>query len=377
METNRNRRGSRVSTFFALLLFAAAVILIWERFVGPADALHDSTSQPRPVVARGDLLDFEQATIEIYRAVSPSVVHVTNLVTGRNRLTMDIMAIPQGSGSGFFWDEKGYVVTNYHVVARGEAFQVALSDQTTYPAMLVGTAPHKDLAVLKIQAPPEQLRPLALGTSSDLQVGQQVFAIGNPFGLDQTLTTGIISGLDREVRSPLDIPIPGVIQTDAAINPGNSGGPLLDSRGLLIGVNTAIYSKTGDYAGIGFAVPVDTVNRIVPEIIRTGRAGRAGLGVKTVADQIRARLGFERGALIGEVSPDSPAERAGLRPSYRTSRGVVVGDLIVGVDGKPVDNIDALHSILASYDVGDTVEVELERDREIVRKRIELEDIDR
>ncbi len=369
--------GSRLATVFTMLLFTAAVLLIWERFIRPVGALHDRDARPRVVEPRGKLSDFEQSTIEIYKQASPSVVHVTNLVTGRDRLTMDILAIPQGTGSGFLWDDQGYVVTNYHVVVGGKAFQVTLADHSTYEGRLVGEAPHKDLAVLKIEAPRDKLIPIRVGTSGDLQVGQMVYAIGNPFGLDQTLTTGVISGLDREVRSPQDIPIPGVIQSDAAINPGNSGGPLLDSNGRLIGINTSILTTSGVYAGIGFAVPVDTVNRIVPEIIRTGRAGRAGLGVRLLSDQMRRQLGFDRGALIGEVTSGSPADRAGLQASYRTRRGIVPGDLILSVDDRKIESVEDLYSVLASYAVGESVSLTIVREGDRVEESLILEDIDR
>ena len=199
---------------------------------------------------------------------------------------MDVTEIPQGTGSGFVWDQDGHIVTNFHVVQEGDRANVTLNDGSTYPATIVGTTPDKDIAVLKIDAPPQKLLPLPIGQSSNLKVGQKVLAIGNPFGLDQTLTTGVISGLGREIKSVSGRPIHDVIQTDASINPGNSGGPLLDSSGRLIGINTAIYSPSGANAGIGFAVPVDTVNQIVPQLMKFGKITRPGLGISILADQI-------------------------------------------------------------------------------------------
>jgi len=227
------------------------------------------------VAARGDLAADEKATIDIYNRSRPSVVNVTTLTAKRNRYNRSVETVPAGTGSGFIWDNLGHVVTNYHVVEgvieKGEKVVVTLDDETTLEAVIWGVYPDKDLAVLKIVAPKEQLRPLAIGESKNLNVGQKVFAIGNPFGLDQTLTTGVISALGREIQSVNRRPIPGTIQTDAAINPGNSGGPLLDSSGRLIGVNTAIYSPSGTSAGIGFAIPVDEVNRVVDQLVRERR----------------------------------------------------------------------------------------------------------
>src|SRR5262249_43202181 len=267
---------------------------------------------------------------------SPSVVFITSLAVRRSPFRFDLTQIPRGSGSGFVWDDGGHVVTNYHVIEGGNAARVTLSDQSTWDAELVGTAPEKDLAVLKIAAPAERLHAIPLGTASDLLVGQQVFAIGNPFGFDHTLTTGVISALGREIQSAARIPIRDMIQTDAAINPGNSGGPLLDSSGRLIGVNTAIFSPSGAYAGIGFAIPVDTVQWVVPDLIQHGRVIRPSLGAQIASPQITRQLNVS-GALILEVTPGGAAERAGLHPTTRNQRGaLVLGDIIVAVDGEPV-----------------------------------------
>ena len=317
--------------------------------------------QPRIVVARGDLAADEQATIDLFQQSAPAVVYITTTAVQQNPFRFNLQEIPQGTGSGFLWDAQGYVVTNFHVLAGANSAQMTLADGSTWDARFVGGELDKDLAVLKIDAPASQIKPLPTGTSKDLAVGQKVFAIGNPFGLDQTLTTGVISGLGREIRSVTDRPIHGVIQTDAAINPGNSGGPLLDSTGRLIGVNTAIYSPSGAFAGVGFAVPVDTVNRIVPELIRHGRVVRPGLGISIAADHLVSRLGLS-GVLILDVLRDGAATEAGLQPTRYDARGrIVLGDPIVAIDGKTVTNTDDLFTILDGYRVGDTVKVIVRR----------------
>jgi S1-C subfamily serine protease len=330
-------------------------------------------AEPRAITARGDLASDEQSTIELFRNVSPSVVHVTSLDVRRSQLTANVMEIPQGTGSGFVWDTDGHIVTNFHVIANGNAAHVKLADNSSYDAKLVGTAQDKDLAVLKIDAPKEKLRAMAIGTSSNLEVGQKVFAIGNPFGYDHTLTTGIISGLGREIQAMTGRPISGVIQTDAAINPGNSGGPLLDSAGRLIGINTAIYSPSGAYAGIGFAVPVDTVNRIVPQLIAGGKIVRPGLGIEPATEQITRQLRIE-GVLILGVPADSAAAKAGLVATTESPSGSwVLGDVIVGIDGKPVKNLNDLYRELDPHNVGDTVSLDLLRHGEKRQVKVTLQ----
>jgi S1-C subfamily serine protease len=252
----------------AVVLLGGLLYLLWP--VWPAGGLIPG-AQPRAVTARGALADDEQATIELFKAVSPSVVHVTNLGVERVPFSLNAQVVPRGTGTGFIWDENGFIVTNYHVVDGASAVRVILSDHSSYESTRIWGYPDKDLAVIRIDAPKAKLKPIAVGTSQDLQVGQKTLAIGNPFGLDQTLTTGIVSALGREIESASGRPIQGVIQTSAAINPGNSGGPLLDSAGRLIGVNTAILSPSGTFAGIGFAIPVDEVNRLVPQLIAYGK----------------------------------------------------------------------------------------------------------
>ena len=319
--------------------------------------LRNPNAAPRPITPRGALNAEERATIAFFRQASPSVVYITTLVRQRDFFSLNIAEIPQGSGSGFIWDQEGHIITNFHVIQEASRAKVTLADHSVWDAQLVGVAPDHDLAVLYIKAPKHQLRPLAIGTSADLQVGQSVFAIGNPFGLDQTLTTGIISALGREIHATTGRTIAGVIQTDAAINPGNSGGPLLDSTGRLIGVNMAIVSPSGSNAGIGFAVPVDTVNRIVPQLIRQGEITRAGLGVRIGDDRVSRRLNLP-GVLIIEVDKGSAAEAAGLRSTQVDAKGgVKLGDVIVAIDGERIETSDDLFNAMEKHAVGDVVKV--------------------
>ena len=319
-------------------------------------------AEPRTVAPRGELAEEEKTTIAIFRQASPSVVNITTVATRQDMFSLNVMQIPQGTGSGFIWDDDGHVVTNFHVIQNADGAQVTLADHSTWKAKLVGAYPDKDVAVLYIEAPKDRLRPIPVGSSTDLQVGQRVFAIGNPFGLDQTLTTGVISALGREIQSATQRPIKDVIQTDAAINPGNSGGPLLDSAGRLIGVNTAIYSPSGASSGIGFAIPVDEVNRVVPQLIRHGKVIRPGLGMQVAPDQVARSVGAP-GVIILGVQPDSPAAKAGLRPTRRDSaQSMVLGDVIVAIDGHKIQTVKDLFAALAQHDVGSTVTVNVLRD---------------
>jgi S1-C subfamily serine protease len=334
-----------------------------------------SPAQTRPGVlpapARRELLAEERATIELFERASPSAVFVTSLALQRDFFNMNITEIPQGAGSGFVWDRQGHVVTNFHVIAQGNAFQVILSDRSAWEARVVGYAAEKDLAVLRIEAPADRLRPLPIGSSDDLKVGQKVFAIGNPFGFDQSLTTGIISALGREIESIGGVPIRDVIQTDAAINPGNSGGPLLDSAGSLIGVNTAIYSPSGTYAGIGFAIPAHAVSWVVPDLIRYGRIQRPTLGVEVASDSLERRAGIDEGALVVRVEEGSAADEAGLQGLRRDALGRwVLGDIILRVDGEEVDSAGDLLLALEERKAGDTVPVEVLRDGR--RQRVDV-----
>src|SRR5262245_13738344 len=353
-----------VNWLLVILLILLAAVLWRERggrFGGRESDLHNPEAREPPVVPRGDLAEDEKSTIALFKQAAPSVVHITSLSVQRDPRRLDVLGIPQGSGSGIIWDKQGYVVTNFHVIEKAGAAKVTLADRSDWDASLVGVAPDKDVAVLKIDAPEDKLSPILLGESANLQVGQKVFAIGNPFGLDQTLTTGVISGLGREILSVTKRPIQGVIQTDAAINPGNSGGPLLDSAGLLIGVNTAIYSPSGVSAGIGFAVPADTVRWVVPQIIRHGKVDRIGLGITIWDDQITAQLGL-RGVLVKDVVENGPAARAGVRPTRWTKDDAIPGDLIVAVNGKAVSRALDLYRILDQNKAGDKVTLKIHRD---------------
>jgi S1-C subfamily serine protease len=310
----------------------------------------------------GDYLSFatedEANSTEIFSKASPAVVYVTTTaLRRRSRFSLDVMEIPKGSGSGFVWHENGLVVTNFHVIADANRMQVTLQDGSSHIAELIGSAPEKDLAVLRLLDPPDDLVTLPLGDSTELSVGRKVLAIGNPFGLDTTLTTGVVSALGREIRAPSGRRIRGVIQTDAAINPGNSGGPLLNSLGQLVGVNTAIYSPSGASAGIGFAIPVNTVREVVPQLISYGRMLRPIMGVELASDRWRKRYGIE-GLPIVRVYPGLPAAEAGLRGAWRSARGdIMLGDIIVAIDDEPVRSHDDYLSIMEDHKPGEQVAV--------------------
>ncbi len=360
-----SNRPSTIVRWLAILLLVVAGALIYlvidQRRVRSQGGPPASSYQPHEVIIPKDLGADEQATIDVFDNASKSVVHITSIDSHKDRFSMDVTDIPQGTGSGFVWDTSGHIVTNFHVIQQGNTAKVTLADGSVYDAHIVGSAPDKDLAVLRIDAG-SKLRELKVGSSTNLRVGQKVLAIGNPFGFDQTLTTGVISGLGREIKSITNRPIYDVIQTDAAINPGNSGGPLLDSQGNLIGVNTAIYSPSGAYAGIGFAVPVDTVNAIVPQIIKTnGKLTRPGLGIAIVADRIAQKMGIS-GVIIQQVQPGSAADRAGLQGVQTDASGrQAPGDVLIGVDGAPVVNQVDLFKALDRHVVGDKVAVRVKR----------------
>jgi len=322
------------------------------------------SSRPRAITPRDPLPAAERSGIELFQRVAPSVVHIVTHQTLRRRsffYSSRLQEYPLGQGSGFVWDRDGRIVTNAHVLQGGATrCEVTLHDQSVWEAELLGYSLDHDLAVLEIDAPAEVLAPVAIGTSADLRVGQWVYAIGNPFGLDQTLTTGVVSGLGREIQSRSDRMIRDVIQTDAAINPGNSGGPLLDSAGRLIGVNTAIRSNAGDSAGISFAVPADTVNWVVPQLIRSGRLD-VGLGISTVRELYARRLGWQRGVIVGDVDENSGAASAGLRPARQLADGTLSFDVILAVEGQPVRDQADLREALEGRNPGDVVTVEVVR----------------
>ncbi len=339
-----------------ILCFAAACATCTLLLALPAPAQTRGDATPRAVSPRGPLAADEINHIDVFRKNSPSVVHITTLEAQRDLFSTNVQQVPRGTGTGFVWDSTGHIVTNFHVIQGATAARVTLADQTTHPARLVGAFADRDLAVLKIDVPPARLPPIAVGASRDLVVGQKVYAIGNPFGLDQTLTTGIVSALNREIDSANGRTIRGVIQTDAAINPGNSGGPLLDSAGRLIGVNTAIFSPSGASAGIGFAIPVDEVNRIVPRLIRDGRFLRPAMGVTAGHANMQRAFSLPKGVALVQVAPNSPAARAGLQPFRRAADGTVIaGDVITAINEEAVAHLDDMLNQLERHQPGDNV----------------------
>ena len=330
----------------------------------------------RPAAAADDLGADERRTIEVYRTASASVVSVANKALVRDFFGFQVYEVPQGAGSGFVWDDQGHIISNFHVVYGASAVSVTFKDGTGYDAEVVGVSPDHDLAVLRIQAPAAALAPLAVGASRGLQVGQRVLAIGNPFGLDTSLSVGVVSALGRTITSMTGRRIPDVVQTDAAINPGNSGGPLLDSAGRLIGVNTAIVSPSGGYAGVGFAVPVDTVKRVVPQLIQYGKPRRAGLGIQVVPDHIAQEYGID-GVAVLSVAPGGAAARAGLRGMRQVGRARVQGgDVLVEVDGRPVHTMDDLLDALDRHDVGDAASLVFLRDGQRLTAEATLQAVD-
>ena len=371
MQTLRSPSGG-VHPALLLLIIAASFYLLYQSF---QPGLFDPNARPRAIMARGDLADDEKNTIEIFRQASPAVVYITSIALQRNLFSLNVYEIPQGTGSGFVWDAKGRIVTNYHVISDANRIMVTLSDHTSWKAVLVGAAPDRDLAVLRISVPAEKLFPISVGESVDLQVGQKVFAIGNPFGLDQTLTTGVVSALGREITSVTGRTIHDVIQTDAAINPGNSGGPLLDSAGRLIGVNTAIYSPSGASSGIGFAVPVHEINRVVPQIIRHGKMFRPGLGISLANERLNRELDLD-GLLVLGVTPGSSADKAGLRSTKQVRGGLILGDIILAVNGKPVADYNVFRDELERHRVGESVTLTLMREGRNIDVPVTLEAIE-
>ncbi len=358
----------RLSVAAALLLGGSALTLL-PAVDGPNDLFAAQPAGPT------ELSPDEQATIEVFERATRSVVFIANTAMQRDPWSFNLFEVPQGSGTGFVWSRQGHIVTNFHVIYGADAITVTLADQIEYKAKVVGVDPDHDIAVLQIQAPEAALQPVTVGNSHSLRVGQKVLAIGNPFGLDHTLTTGVVSALGRTIKSMSNRTIEGVIQTDAAINPGNSGGPLLDSAGRLIGMNTQIVSPSGAFAGIGFAVPADTVNRAVPELIKHGKLIRPGLGISLVPDALARRWGVQ-GVVIGKIGRGSVAERAGLRGARETSGGrIELGDIIVAVDGRPVETIDGFMGLMDQRKVGDQVLIDYVRGNRKLQVTVTLQAI--
>jgi S1-C subfamily serine protease len=353
-----------------LVLLALAVFLavgLWRSLSGTDGWFggREREAAPRAVLARGDLAADERSTIELFERARDSVVFISTSRQVQDFWTRNVFSVPRGAGSGFIWDDAGHVVTNFHVIQGASEATIRLADGRDYKAVLVGVSPAHDIAVLRIGVDFKRPPPVPVGTSADLKVGQKVFAIGNPFGLDWTLTTGIVSALDRSLPSDSGQTIEHLIQTDAAINPGSSGGPLLDSAGRLIGINTAIFSTTGESVGIGFAVPVDTVNRVVPQLIRQGRYLRPVLGIEideALNRRIKAMMRTE-GVFVLRVTPGSAAEASGLRAARIGEDGSFVpGDVIVGVAGRRVASVGELLGRLDEYRAGQPVSLDVLRD---------------
>ena len=353
-----------------IVLISLVIVAVFTYFNHFADRGRRIVSQPREILPRGDLADFEKSTITIFNSAAPSVVYIftENAQSG----FFGRREVQQGAGSGFLWDNYGHVVTNFHVIQGSQSIQVRLDSGEAIRATYVGGSPDHDLAIIRLRSTPQSIRPIPVGRSDDLAVGQAVFAIGNPFGLARTLTTGVISALDRRLPTAGGREVMGVIQTDAAINPGNSGGPLIDSAGRLIGVNTAIISGSGSSAGIGFAVPVDIVNQVVPKLITNGKVPRPGIGIIVLDEEIAASLGV-LGVVIDRVVPDSEADRVGLEGIDYRNR--LIGDIIVAVGDQEVRNIDEFIRILENYAIGQSVMLDVRRGDQIRTVEVKIMDI--
>ncbi|MCH2203325.1 MAG: trypsin-like peptidase domain-containing protein [Fuerstiella sp.] len=369
-DVNRFQRRLAFSWF---VMAALAVLLLMpqiRRWMGVG-----ITGDPRPVTARGDLAEFEKTSINVFQSAGASVVYInTRQRRFASRFTRQTIEIESGTGSGFVWDEHGHIVTNYHVIKDASSAEVIFADQSAFEATLVGKSPNHDLAVLKVNASTDLLRPVMIGESHDLQEGQSVFAIGRPFGLAQSYSAGIVSNRSRSLKIPggSGREIEDVIQTDAAINPGNSGGPLLDTAARLIGVNTAIYSPSGGSAGVGFAIPVDTVNRVVPELIANGEYKPPSLGivVDSYINSLAATQAGVSGIVVVSVQPGGPADKAGLQGVTETTSRMILGDVITVVSGKQVETLNDLFAILEKHSVGDQVTLTILR--EGVEQNVEL-----
>ena len=331
-----------------------------------------ATPPPVPSLPPGARTEDERNTISVFKSAAQSTVFVTQTRVVEDYYAGTLQEVPAGSGSGFVWDDKGTIVTNYHVVEGARSLTVTFHDQQTFEAKVIGLEPRKDIAVLRVEAPAKLLIPMHVAKGEQLEVGQKAIAIGNPFGLDHTLTTGVISAIGRQVQGAGGVSIRDMIQTDAAINPGNSGGPLLDSSGQLIGMNTMIYSKSGASAGIGFAVPISTISRIVPQIVKTGRAEQIGIGINVdPLQKLERRLGLD-GVIIIHVPEGGAASAAGLHGLTRTRRGLALGDVIVGVDNARVAHFDDLYTVLDSHKADDVVKLTVVRGEAQVAITIKL-----
>lgn len=330
-------------------------------------------------ITADELLPNEKNTIEIFQKFSPKVVYVHRLTTVVNH-SYERMHVPAGTGSGIIWDAEGHIVTNFHVINGADELAIGIGKMTV-PAKVIGAEPRKDIAVLKIKSPKalallKSYEPFVLARTSELIVGQKTIAIGNPFGLDHSLSVGVISALGRQVPGVGGVTIRDMIQTDTSINPGNSGGPLLDSKGRLIGLNTAIYSNSGSSAGVGFAVPADDIARIVPQIIKNGRVVLSGIGIRWVGANVSQRFGINKGILVGDVLPNTPAALSGIQGTHRDSLGRLhLGDIIVAVNGHAVKNYDALYNLLTDIKIGELITVTVLRGSKSVNYKMKTIDI--
>lgn len=357
-------------TLLQPLLFLLLILNACEPAMAETKTLNSLRESPFSQTRRTVLINERQPsslsqeeldTINVFENARRSVVYITNTALRRDFWSLNTFEVPQGSGSGFIWDNRGHIVTNFHVIYKADSIQVILDDQSRHEAKVIGLDPDHDLAVLQVSNRKKTFIPIARGNSTNLRVGQRVLAIGNPFGLDHTLTTGVVSALGRTIKSINERTIERVIQTDAAINPGNSGGPLLDSAGRLIGVNTQIISPSGAFAGIGFAVPVNTINRIVPQLIKFGKVIRPGLGISLIPDSVVERWGI-KGLVIARIEPGGPASRAKLQSAREIQGGRIrLGDIITKVEGEAVRRIDDLATILDRHKVGDRIKVHIRR----------------
>jgi len=353
-----------LKTSYCILMasFCLSLIFLLEPFLFDDNSAYAYNPKPIDISRRQDLTPEEKGTIAIFRHNNPSVVYISTVKLVRNVWTRSISEVPSGTGTGFIWDRHGHIITNYHVVLNNKTARVRLNNNKTYTARIIGKSKRHDIAVLKLDGVRNLPRAIQPGRSDSLIVGQKVYAIGNPFGLEHTLTTGIISALGRTIKNR-NMEMDDLIQTDAAINPGNSGGPLLDSAGRLIGMNVAIYSPSGASAGIGFAIPVDKVNRVVPNIIRNGgyRRPHVGFNANDTANKVLFKELGIKGVLILEVQPNSPAQRAGLRGSSLVNGDLVLGDVITAIDNKPVRNLNDFLDIIEQQQINDTVMLEILR----------------
>jgi S1-C subfamily serine protease len=361
-------RFSQVAMVVLIVLLAA---LVGQPYL---DRLLFAATSPRPITARSDLAEAERATISLFERVSPSVVQVVGAAPGTGATDIEGEAGREQSGTGVVWDGAGHVVTNNHVVSGTRDVAIRFASGEVVGASIVGTAPNYDLAVVRLRNTRNLPSPIAVGSSADLKVGQSAYAIGNPFGLDQSLTTGVISALKRRLPTSGGREIGNVVQTDAAVNPGNSGGPLLDSAGRLIGVTTAIISPSGSNAGIGFAIPVDTVDRVVPELIQKGRVPTPGIGIVAANEAVATRLGIE-GVVVVRALPGSPAAEAGLRGIDQAAGEL--GDVIVNANGQPARRLSDLTDQLEAVGVGREIELSVKRNDRPMTIRVKVEDIGR